>query len=207
MQIIDAWNDVPAAPGYRTHGNKGGNFALVGPDFTGTLPAGLEEIRVDTSLLALGGRTYTGGKSDYDAVHKVQDGYKLIPLSHWKGTATDYTSPDSVDVKPGVDSNTPIPKLVFGMSADQYFGRLADLLVDNPPRPADAPIMARLAKLGVMPGAKFSTAEFDADTRKAIDYGIAAAQQAIRDEESKMGEMINGWQVARSWPLWNEVHL
>ena len=42
MQIIDAWNDVPAAPGSRTHGGKGGNFAFVGPNFKGTLPAGLE---------------------------------------------------------------------------------------------------------------------------------------------------------------------
>ena len=57
--------------------------------------------------------------------------------------------------------------------------------------------MARLAKLGVKPGAKFSTATFDAETRKAIDDGIAAAQQAIRDEEAKMGEMVNGWQIAR----------
>ena len=38
---------------------------------------------------------------------------------------------------------------------------------------------------------------FDPDTRKAIDEGIAAAQQAIRDQESKMGEMVNGWQIAR----------
>jgi hypothetical protein len=44
---------------------------------------------------------------------------------------------------------------------------------------------------------KFSTAAFDTDTRRAIDDGIAAAQQAIRDGESKMGEMVNGWQVAR----------
>ena len=43
MQVIDAWNDVPAAPGARTHDGKGGNFALVGPNFKGTLPAGLEE--------------------------------------------------------------------------------------------------------------------------------------------------------------------
>ena len=63
MQVIDAWNDVPAAPGYRTHGDKGGNFALVGPNFKGTLPDGVEEIRVDTSLLAFGGRTYTGGQA------------------------------------------------------------------------------------------------------------------------------------------------
>ena len=35
MQIIDGWNDVPAAPGSRTHGGKGGNFALVRPQLQG----------------------------------------------------------------------------------------------------------------------------------------------------------------------------
>ena len=155
MQVIDAWNDVPAAPGYRTHGDKGGNFALVGPNFKGKLPAGLEEIRVDTSLLALGGRTYTGGKPDYSSVHKIQDQYQLIPLSQWQGASTEFTPPASVEVKPGVDSKTPVPAQVFKLTAEQYFGRLANLLVDNPGRSADAPIMARLAKLGVTPGENF----------------------------------------------------
>src|SRR5262245_4322749 len=100
MQVIDAWNDVPAAPGSRTHGQKGGAFALAGPNFKGTLPAGLEEVRVDTSLCALGGRTFTGGPNDYPAVHKIQDGYKLIPLSQWKGAGTNYTPPAQVHVKP-----------------------------------------------------------------------------------------------------------
>ena len=177
MQVIDAWNDVPAAPGSRTHDGKGGNFAFVGPNFKGTIPAGLEKVSVDTSLAALGGRTYTGGASDYDAVHKIQDQYQLIPLSQWKGPGTKYTPPASVPVKPGVDAKTPVPAQVFGMSAEQYFGRLAALLVNNPARAADAPVMARLAKIGVKPGAKFMTAGFDADTRKAIDEGVAAASK------------------------------
>src|SRR5262245_28525066 len=50
MQVLDAWNDVPAAPGSRTHGDEGGAFALVGPRFKGSVPRDLEEIRVDTSL-------------------------------------------------------------------------------------------------------------------------------------------------------------
>ena len=197
MQIIDLWNDVPAAPGSRTHGGKGGNFALVGPNFTGTLPAGLEKIRVDTSLAALGGRTYTGGKADYPAVHKIQDQYRLIPLSQWKAAGTRYTPPATVPVKSGVDAKTPVPVQVFKLSAEQFFGRLCELLVSNPAREADKAVMARLAKLGITPGAKFTTAAFDADTRKAIDQGIAGAQQAIRAEESKMGETVNGWQIAR----------
>jgi hypothetical protein len=197
MQIIDAWNDVPAAPGSRTHGDKGGNFALTGPHFKGTLPAGLEEIKVDTSLVAVGGRTYTGGKADYNAVHQIQDQYQLIPLSQWKGAGTKFTPPASVPVKPGVDTKTPVPAQVFKLSADQFFGRLCELLPNNPAREADAPVMARLAKLGIKPGAKFTTAGFDPETRQAIDEGIAAAQQAIRAEEDQMGQMVNGWQIAR----------
>jgi hypothetical protein len=38
MQLIDAWNNVFGAPGSRTVGEKGGNFAIVGPDWKGSLP-------------------------------------------------------------------------------------------------------------------------------------------------------------------------
>ena len=197
MQVIDAWNDVPAAPGARTQGNKGGNFALVGPNFKGTLPIELTELRVDTSLAALGGRTYTADEKDYAAVNRIQDQYRLIPLSQWKEAGAKYTPPAGVPVKPGVDLKAPVPVQVFKLSAEQFFGRLAELLVDNPARAADAPVMARLARLGVVPGATFSIDAFDAATRKAIEEGIAAAQQQVRDQESKMGEMVNGWQIAR----------
>jgi hypothetical protein len=196
MQVLVAWNDVPGAPGSRTNDEKGGAFAIEGPNFKGDLPAGLEPIRCDTNLVTLGGRTYTGGPHDYAAVHKIQDEYQLIPLSQWKGPGTRYTPPADVPVKPNVDSKTPVPTQVFRMTAEQFFGRLSELLVNNPARAADAPIMARLAKLGIKAGAPFKMDAFDAETRKAVEDGIAAGQQAIRDAESKMGEMVNGWQMA-----------
>src|SRR5499426_3584496 len=58
MQIVDAWNNVPTAPGSRTHGQKNGVFAIVRPKFKSKIPNGLEEIRCDTNLSMLGGRTY-----------------------------------------------------------------------------------------------------------------------------------------------------
>src|SRR5262249_54819420 len=150
-----------------------------GPHFKGELPAGLEAIRVDSSLVMVGGRTYTKGKTDYASVHTIQDQYQLIPLSQWKGKDTHYTPPAEVPVKSGVDATVPVPTQVFNLSAEQYFNRLSQLLVDNPARDADAPVMAELAKLGIKPGATFKMDAFDADTRKAIEEGVAAGQQAI----------------------------
>jgi hypothetical protein len=193
MQIIDAWNDVPAAPGTRTIGGKGGNFALVGPNWKGKVPEGLKEFRIDTSLCGLGGRTYTAGKADYSAVHRIQDRYKLTPLSMW---GTDYTPPVEVPVKQGVDATTPVGMQVFRMPPERFFGRLCELMVNNPAREADAPVMARIARLGIKPRAEFKMDVFDADIRKAIEEGVAAGRKAILDEESKMGKEVNGWVIA-----------
>ena len=121
MQIIDGWNNVPHAPGSRSVGGKGGNFAIVGLDWKGTLPAGVTELRVPTGLAMIGGRTYTGGPDDYDAVHAIQDQYKLVPLSAF---GKDYTPPTEVPLKPGVDEKTPVPNQVLAMSPEKFFNNL-----------------------------------------------------------------------------------
>jgi hypothetical protein len=42
MPILDAWTDVFASPGTRTTGPGAFTFALVGPDWRGALPEGVE---------------------------------------------------------------------------------------------------------------------------------------------------------------------
>jgi hypothetical protein len=190
MQLIDAWNNVPHAPGSRTVGGKGGDFAIVGPNWKGTLPPGLTEHRIPTNLVLIGGRTYTANKDDYAAVHALQDQYKLVPLSAW-GKA--YTPPDNVPLKASVDVKTPVPTQVLAMSPEDYFNRLNALLATNPPEPADPATMARLSKLGIVPGASFSMAAFSPVMRKAIEDGIAAGQKQMR--EAKRGKDVNGWDI------------
>jgi hypothetical protein len=194
MQLLDAWNDVFAAPGTRTVGGKGGNFAIVGPSWRGKLPGGLTEYRADTNLVIIGGRTYTAGKDDDDDVHRLQDQYRLTPLSRW---GTRYEPPTSVALKRGVDAATPVPKQVFAMSAEQFFSRLNELLPGNPARSADAPIVGRMAKLGIGAGLKFSMDRFSPEVRQVIEQGVALGQEVIRDAEATMGEEVNGWQLAR----------
>ena len=191
MQIIDAWNNVPHAPGSRTVGSKGGHFAIVGPTWKGTLPQGLTELRVPTNLALLGGRTYTGGPDDYAAVHALQDQYKLVPLSSW---GKPYTPPDNVPLKEGVDAKTPVPKQVLALSPEDFFNRLNRLLVTNPPEPDDPKTMARLATLGIAPGATFRMDAFTPEVRKAIEAGVADGVKVMR--ETVRGKVVNGWQIA-----------
>src|SRR5262245_27236209 len=190
MQLVDAWNNVPHAPGSRTVGGKGGNFAIIGPKWSGTLPPGLTELRVPTALIMVGGRTYTGGKDDYAAVHALQDKYKLTPLPEWGKT---YAPPADVPLRPGVDAKTPVTTQVLAMSPEAFFSRLNALLVDNPPDPADPQTMMRLARLGVAPGAAFSMAAFTPEIRKAIEDGVAQGQKLMR--ETVRGKNVNGWEI------------
>jgi hypothetical protein len=44
MPMLDAWTNVFASPGKCTTGTESGNFAIVGPGWNGTLPAGLTKI-------------------------------------------------------------------------------------------------------------------------------------------------------------------
>src|SRR5271169_6192997 len=103
MQMLDAWTNVFASPGTRTTGRGKGDFAVVGPNWMGAMPVGVQEIRSPTNLVWIIGRTQTNGQSDYAAVNALQDKYKLTPLSAW-GKA--YIPPDNVPVTASVDMKT-----------------------------------------------------------------------------------------------------
>src|SRR4029077_8435573 len=50
MPMLDAWTNVFASPGTRTTGDKAGDFAVTGPGWKGTLPAGVTEIKSPTNI-------------------------------------------------------------------------------------------------------------------------------------------------------------
>ncbi|MGW4352180.1 DUF1254 domain-containing protein [Nocardia sp. NPDC004582] len=164
MQMSSIWTDVFDAPGSRTTGNAAHDFLLAGPGWNGTVPDGLELIKSPTRRGNIIGRTQTNGPEDYDAVHKIQAGYKLTPLSKWgKG---DYTPPEG-KVDSSVDMKTPPPVQIDKMDAVTFWNGFAALLEDNPPGPYDYPIMQQLRRAGFTPGKGFDLAKASNDIRDA----------------------------------------
>ena len=72
--MLDGWTNVFQVPGKRTTGTKAQKYAITGPGWTGTLPAGVTEYKSPTDLVWILGRIYcTGTPEDYKAVHALQD--------------------------------------------------------------------------------------------------------------------------------------
>ena len=126
--MLDMWTDVFASPGWRTTGTQAANFLVTPPGWTGSVPDGMQQIKAPTPYVWIIGRTKTDGPPDYDAVHKIQAGYKITPLSRWGKTAEAVTA----KVDPSVDMKTPPKIQVDTMSADKYFTYAAELLKVQP---------------------------------------------------------------------------
>jgi hypothetical protein len=190
MQIVDAWNGVPAAPGSRTHSGAEPNlFLIAGPDWKGTVPEGMELLRSPTNLGGIGGRTYCAGADDYDAVNALQDQYQLVPLSAWGESY----APPTVPLREGADGETLVNEQVMGLSGEAFFGNLNHLMKTNPPYAADGPELQKLGALGIAPGKPFSMAAWSPEVRAAIEEGVMAGKAALAAEAKKLGKMVNNW--------------
>ncbi len=190
MPMLSGWTDVFADPGTRTTGTKAQTFAIVGPNWKGTLPKGMKELISPTNMVWIIGRTYcTGTPEDYKAVHQLQDQYKLVPLSAF---GKDYTPPEG-KVDPNIDMKTPVRDQVNALPAKDYFNRLALLLKDNPPAKEDAQMVATMAKLGIKPGEEFDVGKLDAQIQKGLEKSIKAGQEAIMNHFKNAGVEKNGW--------------
>jgi hypothetical protein len=191
LPMFDAWTNVFATPGTRTTGNAARDFVIVGPDWKGALPAGLQPLASPTNLVWILGRTQTNGPDDYAPVHTVQHGYKLVPLSAF-GRA--FTPPKGAP-DPSFDAKTPPVEKLKAMSAATYFDTLARLMKSNPPPAADAPVLAKLATIGIVPGKPFDPSHLDPDVARGLERALAVALQKLQPgaEQQHKGANVNGW--------------
>ena len=165
LPMLDGWTTVFADPGKRTTGTGAQKFAITGPGWTGRLPAGVKEYKSPTGIVWLLGRLYcTGTPEDYKAVHALQDKMTVVPLSAYGKPYA--PTPGMVD--PGVDMKTSIRDQVNAMDAASYFKLFAELLKTNPPVGEDAPMVATLAKIGIVPGQDFDVSKVDPAVAKGL---------------------------------------
>ncbi|KAB8194751.1 DUF1254 domain-containing protein [Nonomuraea phyllanthi] len=192
MPMLDGWTNVFASPGKRTTGTGEGDFAITGPNWRGSLPGGVRQLRSPTDTVWILGRTQLNGPSDLPAVHELVARYTLRPLSGY-GEGTHTPPPGKAD--PTLSAASP-PAQVEQMDARTFFSHLATAMRANPPAPADAPMVATLAGLGIRPGRPFDADTLGETTAEALDQAPAEAQKQIKAGVAALGEDVNGWRYA-----------
>jgi hypothetical protein len=189
LPMYDMWTDVFAVPGQRTTGTEAGNWAVIPPGWQGNLPGDVDRIDAPTPYVWIIGRTQTNGPADYPTVHKIQDAFRVTPLSYWGGEAP----PVTAVTDPGIDMVTPTVDQVNSMSAEEFFDYALGLLKLLPPHLTDWSLTAQMRRLGLVPGARF--ADLEPAVRSALHDVPAAALQAMQQAFPRLAKVVNGWQM------------
>ena len=191
LPMLDMWTDVFASPGWRTTGTDAADYLVTPPGWSGMVPSAMTRISAPTPYVWIIGRTKTDGPQDYDAVHKIQAGYKITGLSEWGKSAR----PVEVKVDPTVDMKTPPKVQVDTMLAEKYFAYAAELLKVNPPHVTDEPIIARIKRIGIEPGKSFDLQKVDSVIRDALKSAPEQAQKLMVSKLPTLARVTNGWQM------------
>lgn len=189
LPMLDAYTNIFASPGKRTTGTEAGNFLLTGPQWSGTIPEGMKEIKAPTNMVWLIGRTQVNSKEDgAKVVVPIQKQYKLTPLSAW---GKPYTPP-AAKSDPSVPKGSP-NEVVKNMSIDAYFNYLNQLLKDNPPPAADKAAMDKFAAIGIKPGETFDFSSLPPNVQAALKNLPNEIFAGLGKAMIKPGELVNGW--------------
>jgi hypothetical protein len=185
IPMLDAYSNEFASVGSRTTGTRERNYAIVGPQWHGSMPEKMTGvINAPTNTVWLLGRTLVNGPSDLQNAVAPTRQYQLIPLSAYRKflETGNYTPPAKVAVTP------PNPDFVGspvtrsrGFSMPAFFDVLAKYAVENPP-PAN-----QLAKASVF----VRTGEINRN--QLTSTVVSGATTTMINQLSSASKQRNGW--------------
>jgi len=190
LTLLDMWSDAFAMLGKRSTGTAKADTAIVPPGWTGTLPSGMARIDAPTAHVWARNLIQADGSADYPAVHALQDGFVLTPLAQWHLPA----QAQRLRSDPRLDLTTPVREQVESMPTDAFFTYAAELLRGNPPHPTDQPVLARLRRVGLIPGRPFDFDKLDHPAKQGMRRGLRAARERMAAAAGGSVRDVNGWQ-------------
>lgn len=187
LQVADAYLVNQHYIGTRVTGSDGGNFALVGPDWRGELPAGVNALPMpnNSALVALRIATYTETNEDVERIKTYQQQFDAVPLSQW-GLVKDQRSHD-------------LPKLADTTMKEgslAYFSYAAELLKENPPVGKDRALLNTFKHIGLSDTHGFDPESLDSAIQKGLARSIKAGIDIIKWKVKFRGSQSNNkWNV------------
>jgi hypothetical protein len=168
IQFVDMYTYILGYVWTRATGNGAGRFLLAGPGWQGETPPGIRQVlRADTDFVFFQFRTQLKDLEDLENVRRVQDGYRVQPLSAYLGQPAPAPAPPVA---------FPEPLSPEGEKTSLEFFALLDFLLRFAPvLPSETEVRARFARIGVGAETPFDLGALSPEMQAALQAGMADA--------------------------------
>ena len=150
LEVMNAWSDCVTVLGTGGDTDAERTYILTGPDFNGSIPDGMTQVKMSTSMGWILGRTVCFGEDDLPNVYALQEKLTAKTLTAY---LTNSDMPDGVHNEE-YDSLVPVT-YSLSLGAKEFFDRVNELLETNPGYPEDEEMLAKISSIGVGKGLKF----------------------------------------------------
>ena len=185
LALLDAYFYNFDYIGSRTTGQGAGAYLLVGPDWSGNVPTGIDRvIRSPTGSMHIYQRIHFGGVDDIREVTRLQDHIRLTPLARFLSPQGSTQSPDLATYMTLNPLAVDDPLQVLAI-ANRH-------MTQNPPPLQDRTLVATFEHLGVGPGRRVPV---DEAARRLLRRGATRAQQIMASLWLGERRSDSGWRV------------
>lgn len=175
VTLMNAFTDNFRTIGTHATKGRGGDFWLVGPDWTGKPPADATLIRSETNDVWMLIRILVAGPADLPAVRALQDKFAILP------------TPGRGPVR------APRARAVDGTDAAQIVDAAAEMLSRSSDRVGQARRWRRFAASGVRPGGAGSFAALSSALQAAWRAETPRSIARLRETFTAGVRQVNGW--------------
>lgn len=197
IEICDMWTNAFAYPAGAVAGYSGGKFALVGPGWNGTLPAGVQRIDCPTRWIELQPRVHVRNEADLAAAKAVLDGVTVQGLAQY----TSDRAPQAV----AYDYAAPRINLKVASSQMQFedplqFWEIFSAAMNENPPPADeiAAVVPQFKYLGIELGKAWTRSDVNPLALEQMKVASGQIGKMMNDSLSLGAGLVHGWAIPPS---------
>jgi hypothetical protein len=197
IQFIDAYTFNFDYLGTRSSGSKAGKYLVVGPNWNGEVPEGINRVvKSETEFISLIYRTQLLNPDDIDNVKKIQAQYKVEPLSS-------FLNAEAPAAAPAIDFIKPLTPEAQKSSLD-FFRIMNFVMQFCPTNPTETELIERFAKIGIGAGKEFDVENLSPEVKAAFEEGI---KEAWTVDFAQLVTKVNAGEVASGDILGTRAYL
>lgn len=187
FQLVSMTTDNFGYIGVNTTGDEAGIYAVTSPNFKGTLPEGVKEIKSPSEFVIVAGRTAVNAEDPNDSEKAIalQKQYEIGPIHNF------YPDFKVSEVKP-IDFPALLPT---DLDNEEFFSKLNFLMQYNKFTEDEQKIIDGYQKIGIKAGEPYRFYTDNPEFQQAIKEGIKIGKARVDSIANNMGRKVNGWDL------------